>query len=121
VVSLAVAALWVAAAVQTDALLPELAIVVGLAAGLVIRRSSRRGGVGAAISAIVVALVAIAVGLALAALAVHSADRGVTLQTGIQTFTSSLLPQLRDEVGAAGAALGVAGVLVAGLLTLRRD
>ena len=122
VVSLAVAALWVAATVQTDLLLPELAIVVGVAAGLVIRRSARRGGFGAAISAIVIALVAIAVGLALAALAIHSAGEGVTLQTGLQTFTGSLLPQLRDEVGLTGVALGVAGVLVAGLLTtIRRD
>ncbi len=120
VVSLAVAALWAAAAVQTDQVLPELAIVVGVASGLVIRRSARRGGFAAAVSAIVIALVAIAVGLALAALAVHSAGQGVTLETGLQTYTSSLLPQLRDEVGAAGVALGVAGVLVAGLLTLRR-
>ena len=121
VVSLAVAALWVAAAVQTDQVLPELAIVVGVASGLVIRRSARRGGFGAALSAVVIALVAIAVGLALAALAIHSAGEGITLQTGLQTFTSSLLPQLRDEVGLTGAALGVAGVVVAGLLTLRRD
>ena len=120
VVSLAVAALWVAASVQIGQLLPELAIVVGVASGLVIRRSARRGGVAAAASAIVIALVAIAVGLGLAALAVHSAGQGVTLENGLQTFTSSLLPQLRDEIGVAGAALGVAGVLVAGLLTLRR-
>jgi len=117
VVSLAVAALWVAAAVQTDQVLPELAIVVGVASGLVIRRSARRGGFAAAISAVVIALVAIAVGLSLAALAVYSAGQGVTLETGLQTFTSSLLPQLRAEVGVTGAALGVAGVLVAGLLT----
>ena len=112
-----VAALWVAAAVQTDLLLAELAVVVGLVSGLILRRAARRGGVGPAISAFVIALVAIAFGLFLAALAV-SIGKGSSLQSALEHLDSARLSDMWKDSGETGALLGGAGVIVAALVAL---
>jgi hypothetical protein len=117
VVGLVVAALWVAAAVETGLLLAELAVVVGLASGLILRRAARRGGFGPAISAFVIALVAIAFGLFLAALAV-SIGKGSSLQSALEHLDSARLSDMWKESGETGALLGGAGVIVAALVAL---
>jgi hypothetical protein len=117
VVGLVVAALWVAAALETGLLLAELAVVVGLASGLLLRRVARRDGAGPAISAFVVALVAIAFGLFLAALAVHS-GKGSSLQSALEHLNGAVLSDLWKVIGETGAALGGAGVVVAALVAL---
>jgi hypothetical protein len=117
VVGLVVAALWVAAAVETYSLLGELAVVVGLASGLILRRAARRGGFGPAISAFVIALIAIAFGLFLAALAV-SIDKGSSLQSGLEHLDAALLSDIWKNIGETGALLGGAGVIVAAVVAL---
>jgi hypothetical protein len=114
-VGLVVAALWVAAAVQTGLLLAELAVVVGLASGLILRRAAGRGGVGPAISAFVIALVAIALGMSLAALAVYD-GKGASLQSAVEHLDTALLSHLWKEIGETGALLGGAGVIVGALV-----
>ncbi|MGD1053252.1 MAG: hypothetical protein ABR950_05420 [Candidatus Dormibacteria bacterium] len=116
VVGLVVAALWVAATVQTGLLLAELAVVVGVAAGLILRRAARRGGIGPAISAFLIALVAIALGMFFAALALYSASRGSSLETAVKHLDTALLPHVWKEIGQTGALLGGAGVVVAALI-----
>jgi hypothetical protein len=118
VVGLVVAALWVAAALETRLLLGELAVVVGLASGLILRRAARRGGFGPAISAFVIALVAIAFGLFLAALAVYTTGKGSSLQSALEHLDAALLSQVWKEIGETGAVLGGAGVIVAALVAL---
>jgi len=118
VVALIVAALWVAIALQTGLVLPELAVVVGIAAGLMVRRTPRVGGVVAALVAGAVALVAIAAGLLLASLAVYSSGHGVQFLTAVGQLSTSFLPHLENEAGVLGAALAVAGVVVAALVTV---
>ena len=117
VVGLVVAALWVAAAVETGLLLAELAVVVGLASGLILRRAARRGGFGPAISAFVIALVAIAFGLFLAALAV-SIGKGSSLQSALEHLDAARLSDIWTKIGETGAVLGGAGVIVAALVAL---
>jgi hypothetical protein len=117
VVGLVVAALWVAAVLETGLLLPELAVVVGLASGLILRRAARRGGFGPAISAFVIALVAIAFGLFLAAL-VAGPGKGSSLQSALEHLDAALLSNIWKEIGETGAILGGAGVIVAALIAL---
>ena len=118
VVGLVVAALWVAAALETSLLLAELAVVVGLASGLILRRAARRGGVGPAISAFVISLVAIAFGLSLAALAVYTNSKGSSLQSALEHLNTALLSDIWKQIGETGAILGGAGVIVAALIAL---
>ena len=121
VVGLAVAVLWVAGAVATGSYLAEIAIVVGALVGLVVRQWSRAGGLGPMLAATLVALVTIGAGMLFAALAVYSAGEHVSFATALGLLDRSFLPHLWDQIGALGAVLGVAGVVVAALLTLRRD
>jgi small-conductance mechanosensitive channel len=118
VVGVVVAALWVAAAIATGLPLPPLAMVVGLVIGMVVHRSARAGSSGAAIAAGLVALVAIAVGMLFAALAVYSSGKGVSFLAALDLLDGSFLPHLWDEIGGFGAAFGVVGVVLAGLVTL---
>jgi hypothetical protein len=97
-------------------MLAELAVVVGLASGLILRRAAGRGGIGPAISAFVIALVATALGTLLAALSVYSAGRGVSLQSAVEHLDTALLPHLWNEIGELGAVLGGAGVIVGTLV-----
>ena len=115
---LVIAALWVAAALETHYLLAELAVVVGLASGLILRGAARRGGVGPAISAFVIALVAIAFGMLLAALSVYTTSNGSSLQTAVEHLDTALLSHIWKEIGETGAILGGAGVIIAALIAL---
>ena len=117
VAGVVVAALWAAAAVSTHQLLAPLAIVVGAAAGMVVRRSARAGGLDAVLAAALVGLVAVGLGLLAAALAVYSNAQGVSFLTALGHLSSSLLSPLETQIGTQGAALGVAGVVIAGLVT----
>src|ERR1019366_4660766 len=116
VVGLVVAALWVAATVHAGLTLAELAVVVGLAAGLILRRAAGRGGFGPAISAFLAAVVAIALGMSFAALAVYSAGKGVSLVSAVEHLDTALLPHIWNEIGETGAVLAAAGVVVAALI-----
>jgi hypothetical protein len=118
VVGLVVAALWVVATVQTGLMLPELAVVVGLASAVIVRRAARQGGFGPAISAFVIALVAIPLGTLLTALSVYSAGRGVSLLSAVEHLDTALLPHLWKEISVAGAFFGGAGVVIAPLVAL---
>jgi hypothetical protein len=118
VVGLVVAALWVVATVQTGLMLPELAVVVGLASAVIVRRAARLGGFGPAISAFVIAVVAIALGTLLTALSVYSAGTGVSLQSAVAHLDTALLPHLWKEIGEAGVFFGGAGVVIAPLVAL---
>jgi ABC-type Fe3+-siderophore transport system permease subunit len=118
VVGLVIAALWVAAALETRHLLAELAVVVGLASGLILRGAARRGGVGPAISAFVIALVAVAFGLSLAALAVYTTSNGSSLQSALEHLDGALLSNIWKDIGETGAILGGAGVIIAALIAL---
>ncbi|MGA3183072.1 MAG: hypothetical protein ABSE52_00525 [Candidatus Dormibacteria bacterium] len=120
VVGLIVAALWVVATVQTGLLLAELAVVVGLASGLILRRAARRGGVGPAICAFVIAVVAIGLGMAAAALDLYSGGTWASFQAALEHLHTALLPHLWKEIGETGALLGGAGVVVATLIGLLR-
>jgi hypothetical protein len=117
VVGLVVAALWVVATVQTGLLLAELAVVVGLASGLILRRAARRGGFGPAISAFVIATIAVALGMSLAALEVYN-GKGSSLQSALEHLHSTLLPHIWNEIGETGAFFGGAGVVVGALVAL---
>jgi len=118
-VGLAVAVLWVAAALGTGLYLGEIAIVVGAAAGLVVRQWARASGPGPTVVATLVALVAIAPGMLFAALAVYSSANSVSFVNAVGLLDRSFLPQLWSEIGVLGAVLGAAGVVLAALVTLR--
>jgi len=118
VVGLAVTVLWVAAALGTGLYLGEIAVVVGAAAGLVVRQWARASGPGPTVVATLVAVVAIAPGMLFAALAVYSSANGVSFVNAVGLLDRSFLPQLWSEIGVLGAALGVGGVVVAALVTV---
>lgn len=119
VVGLAVTVLWVAAALGTGLYLGEIAVVVGAAAGLVVRQWARASGPGPTVVATLVALVAIAPGMLFAALAVYSSANAVSFVNAVGLLDRSFLPQLWSEIGVLGAVLGAAGVVLAALVTLR--
>ncbi|HYA00952.1 MAG TPA: hypothetical protein VEK76_11455 [Candidatus Binatia bacterium] len=119
---LVVAALWVVAAVVTGLELAPLALVVGIAAGLVMRRLGERRRLSAALAGALVGLLAIALGLVMAAVAAYSHTEGAAAFTSfinaVALLDRSFLPHLWAETGVAGAAAAVAGVILAGLPVL---
>ncbi len=107
-------ALWVVCAARTGMVLPELAVLVGCAAGLTFRRLGISGQRRAAVAAGLISLVAAAAGLVLAAVAVIAHTGNATFLTTLSGLNRSSLPGIWAQIGAAGAALGAAGVIVAG-------
>ncbi|MGA3184247.1 MAG: hypothetical protein ABSE52_06585 [Candidatus Dormibacteria bacterium] len=114
-VGLLLTALWVAIAVATGDELAPAALLVGAAIGCVMRRSAREGGLGAAVGASLIAVVAIGIGLVLAALGAYSHAQGASFPVALSVLNRSFLPQLWGETGALGGVLGAAGVVVAGV------
>jgi len=110
-----IAALWVAAVVATNLQLPYLAVVVGAACGLAARRWSRPGGI-AALATALVAVISIGLGMICVALALYAHDLGSTFISSLGQLGSSFISHLESETGELGAALGVAGVLLAVLV-----
>ena len=115
-----VAALWVAVSVATGLELAPLAVVVGAACGLAMRRWGRVAEPRAALSALLVAVVAIGLGLVFSALAAYSDGQHASFVDALGLLDSSFIPHLSAETGTLGAALGVAGALVAGLAVVIR-
>ena len=68
----------------------------------------------AAVAAGLISLVAAAAGLVLAAVAVIAHTGNATFLTTLSGLNRSSLPGIWAQIGAAGAALGAAGVIVAG-------
>jgi hypothetical protein len=115
-----VAALWVAVSVATGLELAPLAVVVGAVCGLAMRRWGRAAGAGATLSALLVAVVAIGLGLVFSALAAYTDGQHASFLDGLGLLDSSFVPHLSAETGSVGAALGVAGALAAGLAVVVR-
>ena len=118
VVALVVSALWIYCAVKTGTELPAFAMLVGCAAGLTLRRLGGAGALRAAVASGVVAVLAVAVGLVLAAVAVISYSGGDSFLTAVTTLDRSYVPHIWAQIGAVGVALGAAGVILAGLLVV---
>jgi hypothetical protein len=93
--------------------LPELAIVVGGASGLTRGRLGGAGHLGAAVAAALVTLVAVAIGMILAAEAVISSAGSTSFVNAVTTINRSSLGPIWARTGLAGVALGAAGVVVA--------
>src|SRR5487761_1241564 len=115
---LVAATLWVAAAALTGLALAPVAVVVGVAVGLVVRRVARARGGASVVTAAVVSLMAVGLGLLFAGLAAYSHAVGASFAAAVVLVDRSFLPHLWTETGMLGAALAVAGVVVAGMLTL---
>ena len=83
------------------------------------RGTPRAGGAGAAVAAGLVALVAIAAGLLFASLAIYRSAHGLqAFLNAVGGLDTSFSTHLEHEVGVLGAALGVAGVVIAVLVAL---
>jgi hypothetical protein len=115
---LVLSAVWVAAAVVTGLELAPAALLVGAGVGLVMRRIAARPSLAAAGASGLPALIAIGIGLVLAALAAYSHAAGASYLAALALLDRTFLPHLWAETGAAGALLAVVGVLVAGLVAV---
>src|SRR5487761_1496966 len=108
---LVAATLWVAAAALTGLALAPVAVVVGVAVGLVVRRVARARGGASVVTAAVVSLMAVGLGLLFAGLAAYSHAVGASFAAAVVLVDRSFLPHLWTETGMLGAALVVAGML----------
>ncbi|MGA8014463.1 MAG: hypothetical protein WCB85_00910, partial [Candidatus Dormiibacterota bacterium] len=90
-------------------------LLVGAAAGLAMRRFGPRAGLTAALVSGLVAMVAIALGLVLSALAAYSHSEGASFLSALALLNRSFATQLWAETGLLAVVVGIVGVGVAGI------